>query len=123
MLLECGSTEGDCALGTEFQRWKGSFTEYPKILHADHPLGEAFDIANEAQAEADAPKFVVASGQAVSAYRSALADFQGTYLQLAVGQYRGRDQALPGLTLYAPPVFPALRPDVRLSSRRAAPDC
>src|SRR5271166_2352472 len=39
---------------------KASLTEYPKILHADRPLGEAFDIANEAQAEDDAPKFVVA---------------------------------------------------------------
>jgi hypothetical protein len=39
---------------------KASLTEYPKILHADHPLGEAFDIANEAQPEDDAPKFVVA---------------------------------------------------------------
>ena len=39
---------------------KASLTEYLKILHADRPLGEAFDIANEAQAEDDAPKFVVA---------------------------------------------------------------
>ena len=28
---------------------KASLTEYPKILHADRPLGEAFDIANEAE--------------------------------------------------------------------------
>ena len=37
---------------------KASLTEYPKILHADRPLGEAFDIANEAQAEDDAPNLV-----------------------------------------------------------------
>ena len=41
---------------------KAALTEYPKILHADHPLGEAFDIANEAQPEDDAPKFVIAGG-------------------------------------------------------------
>jgi hypothetical protein len=39
---------------------KASLTQYPNILHAEYPLAEAFDIANEAQAEADAPKFVVA---------------------------------------------------------------
>src|ERR1700730_15437136 len=39
---------------------KASLTQYQKILHAEYPLAEAFDIANEAQAEADAPKLVVA---------------------------------------------------------------
>ena len=35
---------------------KASLTEYPKILHAEYPLGEPFDIANEAQPEDDSPK-------------------------------------------------------------------
>ena len=39
---------------------KASLTEYPKILHAEYPLGEAFDIADEAQSENDVPKLVVA---------------------------------------------------------------
>jgi hypothetical protein len=39
---------------------KASLTEYPKILHAQYPLGEPFDIANEAQPEDDSPKVVVA---------------------------------------------------------------
>ena len=34
---------------------KTSLTQYPKILHAEYPLGEAFDIADEAQSENDAP--------------------------------------------------------------------
>lgn len=33
---------------------------YPNILHAEYPLGEAFDIADEAQPQDKAPKFVVA---------------------------------------------------------------
>ena len=44
----------------DLREGKTSLNEYPKILHADRPLGEAFDIANEARAEVDAPKFVVA---------------------------------------------------------------
>ena len=44
----------------DLREGKASLTQYPKILHAEYPLGEAFDIANEAQAEDDAPKFVVA---------------------------------------------------------------
>ena len=39
---------------------KASLTQYPKILHAEYPLGEVFDIANEAQPEDDVPKLVVA---------------------------------------------------------------
>jgi hypothetical protein len=39
---------------------KASLTRFPKILHAEYPLGEAFHIANEAQPEADSPKVVVA---------------------------------------------------------------
>ena len=39
---------------------KASLTQYPDILHAEHPLGEAFDIADEAQPEDDAPKFMIA---------------------------------------------------------------
>jgi hypothetical protein len=44
----------------DLREGKASLTQYQKILHAEYPLAEAFDIANEAQAEADAPKFVVA---------------------------------------------------------------
>jgi uncharacterized protein YceK len=44
----------------DLREGKAPLTEYPKILHAEYPLSEAFDIANEAQAEADVPKFVVA---------------------------------------------------------------
>ena len=44
------------ALGHEIsEREKTSLTQYPKILHAEYPLGEAFDIADEAQSENDAP--------------------------------------------------------------------
>ncbi len=39
---------------------KASLTQYRKILHAEYPLGEVFDIANEAQPEDDVPKLVVA---------------------------------------------------------------
>ena len=42
------------------EREKTSLTQYPKILHAEYPLGEAFDIADEAQSENDVPKLVVA---------------------------------------------------------------
>ena len=38
---------------------KASLTRYPEILHTERLLGEAFDIADEAQGEDDAPKFVV----------------------------------------------------------------
>jgi len=37
-----------------------SLTQYPDILHAEHPSGEAFDIAYEAQPEDDTPKFMIA---------------------------------------------------------------
>ena len=39
----------------DLREGKTSFTQYPKILHAEYPLGEAFDIADEAQSENDAP--------------------------------------------------------------------
>jgi hypothetical protein len=44
----------------DLREGKVSLTMYPKILHAEQPLGEAFDVANEAQPEDDAPKLVVA---------------------------------------------------------------
>src|SRR5271157_6257088 len=44
----------------DLREGKASLTQYPKILHAEYPLGEAFDIANEAQLEDDVPKLVVA---------------------------------------------------------------
>jgi hypothetical protein len=44
----------------DLREGKASLTQYPKILHAEYPLGEAFDIANEAQPEDDVPKLVVA---------------------------------------------------------------
>ena len=40
---------------------KASLTRFPKILHAEYPLGEAFHIANVAQSGDDSPKVVVAS--------------------------------------------------------------
>jgi hypothetical protein len=48
----------------DLREGKASWTMYPKILHAEHPLGEAFDVANEAQPEGDAPKLVVAGRRA-----------------------------------------------------------
>jgi hypothetical protein len=44
----------------DLREGKTSLTQYPKILHAEYPLGEAFDIADEAQSENDVPKLVVA---------------------------------------------------------------
>ena len=40
---------------------KASLTRFPKILHGEYPLGEAFHIANVAQSGGDSPKVVVAS--------------------------------------------------------------
>ena len=39
---------------------KASLTRFPKILHAEYPLGEAFHIANRG-AGANSPKVVVAN--------------------------------------------------------------
>lgn len=44
----------------DLREGKASLTEYPNILHAEYPLGAESDIANEAQPQDDAPKFVVA---------------------------------------------------------------
>jgi len=44
----------------DLREGKASLTQYPKILHAEYPLGEGFDIANEAKPEDDVPKLVVA---------------------------------------------------------------
>jgi hypothetical protein len=44
----------------DLREGKPSLNTYPIILHADYPLGKAFDIANEAQPEEGAPKLVVA---------------------------------------------------------------
>ena len=44
----------------DLREGKTSLTQYPNILHAEYPLGEAFDIADEAQSENDVPKLVVA---------------------------------------------------------------
>ena len=52
--------KGFASWARDLREGKASLTQYQKILHAEYPLAEAFDIANEAQAEADAPKFVVA---------------------------------------------------------------
>jgi hypothetical protein len=43
----------------DLREGKTSLTQYPKILHAEYPLGEAFDIADEAQSENDVPKLTV----------------------------------------------------------------
>jgi hypothetical protein len=52
--------KGFASWARDLREGKASLTQYQKILHAEYPLAEAFDIANEAQAEADTPKFVVA---------------------------------------------------------------
>ena len=68
---------------------KASLTRFPKILHAEYPLGEAFHIANEAQPEADSPKVVVAGHVAPRAGQGA---YRITFSEL------GRPPAYSGQT-------------------------
>ena len=65
----------------DLREGKASLTQYPKILHAEYPLGEAFDIANEAQPEDDVPKLVVAGHVAPRVEQGAYNRFLANTLQ------------------------------------------
>ena len=73
----------------DLREGKASLSQYPKILHAEYPLGEAFDIADEAQPENDVPKLVVAGHVAPRVEQGA---YKITFSQL------GRPPAYSGQT-------------------------
>jgi hypothetical protein len=73
----------------DLREGRASLTQYPNILHEEHPLGEAFDIANEAQPEDDSPKFVVAAHVALRVEKDA---YKITFSEL------GRPPAYSGQT-------------------------
>jgi hypothetical protein len=82
---------------------KASLTRFPKILHVEYPLGEAFHIAKEAQPEADSPKVVVAGHVARTAEQGA---YRITFSEL------GRPPAYSGQTSLIQPAKHQLVTDI-----------